>query len=127
MALAVVVGGAGGPAATFRDADVYARVTARSVVLGNGVAERRWSKAHLRTTALVDKRRGRRAWATAPAADFELNVAGVALESSAFRVRRVGVTKLARGGLRVTMRLSGPPGVQATRTAEGYPGIAGFR
>src|SRR4051794_39421288 len=98
MALALGVGAAQAPAATFREGDVYARVSARSVVLGNGVAERRWSRAQLRTTALVDKRRGSRAWSTAPAADFELDVAGVALESSAFRVRRVGVTKLARGG-----------------------------
>jgi hypothetical protein len=127
MALALVVGVAAAPAATFRDADVYARVTARSVVLGNGVAERRWSRARLRTTALVDKRRGGRAWTSARSADFELNVAGVALRSSAFRVRRVGVTKLARGGLRITMSLVGPPGLQATRTAEAYPGIAGFR
>jgi hypothetical protein len=38
--------------------------------------------------------------------------------------------KLARGGLRVSMRLVAPlglPGLSITRTAEAYPGVAGFR
>src|SRR3954451_3727385 len=45
-------------AAVTRDHGVYARVTATQVVLGNSVAERRWSRAALRTTALIDTRRG---------------------------------------------------------------------
>src|SRR3954470_23664162 len=127
MALALGAGVGSAPAATFADGSVYARVTADRVVLGNGVAERRWSRARLRTIALVDKRRGGRSWTKTPKPDFALSLAGAPLESSAFRVARVAVTRLARGGLRVTMRLAGPPGLQAARTAEAYPGIAGFR
>jgi hypothetical protein len=37
------------------------------------------------------------------------------------------VERLARGGLRVEMRLAGPAGLAGTRIAEAYPGIAGFR
>jgi hypothetical protein len=45
-------------------------------------------------------------------------------------VDSVSVTKLARRGLRVSMRLAAPlrlPGVSVTRIAEAYPGVAGFR
>src|SRR5439155_9750755 len=35
--------------------------------------------------------------------------------------------KLPRRGLRVVMHLSGPGGLAATRIAEAYPGVAGFR
>jgi hypothetical protein len=127
MALALVAGVPTAPAATFTDGDVYARVTAHRVVLGNGVAERRWSRPRLRTVVLTDKRRGGRDWSHGRTPDFELNVAGARIPSGAFRITKVGVTRLARGGLRVTMRLAGPPGLRATRTAEAYPGIAGFR
>src|SRR3954471_1650798 len=128
MGRARALGGAGAPAVTFRDADVYARVSATRVVLGNGVAERRWSRRRLRTTALIDKRRGGRDWSRGCSTpDFELNVAGARIPSGLFRAKRVTVTHLARGGLRVTMRLAGPPGLRAVRTAEAYPGIAGFR
>src|SRR3954462_1364295 len=95
--LALGSGAGNAPAATFADHDVYARVNAERVVLGNDVAEQRWSRARLRTTALVDKRRGGRAWSSGTA-DFKLSLAGAALPSSAFRVKRVAVTRLARGG-----------------------------
>src|SRR4051794_2135339 len=128
MALALALGVPAAPAATFRDGYVYARVSATRVVLGNGVAERRWSRRQLRTTALIDKRRGGRDWSRGRSTpDFELNVAGARIPSGLFRAKRVTVTHLARGGLRVTMRLAGPPGLRAVRTAEAYPGIAGFR
>ena len=35
---------------------VYARADATQVVLGNSVAERRWSRGPMRTIALFDKR-----------------------------------------------------------------------
>jgi hypothetical protein len=113
-------------AQTFNSGDVYARVTAKRVVLGNDLVERRWSRARLRTAALVDKRDGGRGWGGS-ASDFALNVAGAKVRSAAFRVARVGVTRLERGGLKVTMTLAGPPGLKAIRTAEAYPGVAGFR
>ena len=50
------------------------------------------------------------------------------LGSERFTVDSVSVTKLERGGLRVSMRLVGPlPGLVVTRVAEAYPGVAGFR
>ena len=129
MAL-LAAGLAGAPAAaaqdqSVRDRDVYARVTAGEVVLGNAVAERRWSRSGLRTTALVDKRGGGRTW-SAGARDFTLHIGSTEVGSEAFSVGSVDVAHLPRGGLRVTMRLSGP-GLTATRVAEAYPGVAGFR
>ena len=110
---------------------VYAEVTDGAVALGNDVAERRWSRAAMRTTALVDKRAGGRSW-SAGSPDFRLRLAGVdLLTSDLFSVASAEVKPLARGGLRVTMRLGlgpgEPVGLWAERIAEVYPGIAGFR
>jgi hypothetical protein len=120
------VGALSARAATFTDGDVYARVTATRVVLGNDLAERRWARPRLRTLELTDKRDGTRRWARGTP-DFTLSIAGAPLSSTSFKVTRAVVTRLERGGLRVTMSLSGPPGLNATRTAEAYPGVAGFR
>ena len=112
-----------------RDGDVYARVDDGQVVLGNAVAERRWATAGLRTLALLDKRRGGRLW-SAGQRDFALSVGGAELGSESFRVDSVDLVRLPRGGIRVLMRLAGSPGgpaLGATRIAEAYPGIAGFR
>src|SRR5436305_8865554 len=107
-------------------ADVYARVTSKRVVLGNSLAERTWSRDSFRTVRLVDKRDGGRSW-SARSRDFTMFAGPVQIGSDQFRVSSASVTRLARGGLRVTMRLSGPPGLNATRIAEAYPGVAGFR
>lgn len=120
---------AGAQAQDLRDGDVYARVADGQVVLGNSVAERRWATAGLRTLALVDKRRGGRAWSTGRR-DFTLSVGGAEVGSESFRVDSVDLQRLPRGGLRVVMGLAaGPsgPALRATRIAEAYPGIAGFR
>src|SRR5690242_7759869 len=109
-----------------RDGSVYARVTDAEVVLGNSVAERRWSRDALRTTALVDKRGQDRDWTTG-SRDFSLTVGAATIGSEQFRVDDVKVTDLPRGGLRVTMALTGVPGLAATRVVEAYNGIAGFR
>ena len=113
-------------AATFFDGDVYARVTARQVVLGNEGVERRWTRKRFRTLALADKRKPARVWSKV-VPDFALSVAGASVPSTLFQATRVRVTHLDRGGLRVTMTLKGPPGLNAIRTAEAYPGVAGFR
>jgi hypothetical protein len=117
---------------SLRDGDSYARVTPTGVTLGNDLVERRWTRALLGTSALVDRRGDDRAW-TRPHRDFTLRVGGAAIESRAFRVSRACVARLERGGLRVTMRLvprpaadEAPP-LRATRVAEVYPGVAGFR
>jgi hypothetical protein len=113
--------------ADYRDGPVYARVTPIRVVLGNQFAERRWSLAPFETAALVDKRDGGRTWSQNEP-DFTLQLAGLApLGSDVFHAGSVSVTKLERGGLRIAMELSGPPGLSATRVAEAYPGVAGFR
>ena len=125
-ALVVLVAAAPASAARLSDGDVYARVTANRVVLGNSVAERRWARGSLRTVALVDKRGGGRVW-THGAPDFALSIGGAPLASTLFSVKRAALTRLARGGVRVTMTLAGPPGIELTRTAEAYPRVAGFR
>ena len=117
-------------AQTARSADVYAEVGPSEVVLGNSVAERRWSRDRLHTTLLLDKRRGGRSWG-AGGRDFSLSLGGIEIGSEAFSVESASVSRLPRGGLRVTMDLGGPPGapggLRAVRVAEAYPGIAGFR
>ena len=113
-------------AETVRAGSVYARVTPTEIALGNALAERRWSRASFRTVALVDKRGADRPWSAA-VPDFSLRLAGAdAVSASDFSVPAASVQRLARGGLRVTMELAGS-GLAATRTAEAYPGVAGFR
>ena len=129
-ALALVAAGAPALAKTgtdeIRDGSVYARVTDSEVVLGNAVAERRWSRDALRTTALVDKRGQDRAWSTG-SRDFTLTLGAATLGSELLSVEDVAVSEIGRGGLRVTMTLGGVPGLAATRVVEAYNGIAGFR
>src|SRR3712207_5541857 len=122
----------GGSAAPAQASSVYAKVDATQVVLGNSVAERRWSRAPMATTALVDKRGRDRTWST-NTADFALD----AVDSRAFTVSRVEQTRLAGGGLRLTMTLTGVPGmtvvlpvgpggaVPRPPRARGHPGDAG--
>lgn len=105
---------------------VYATVTGTEVVLGNDVAERRWSRAALRTTSLLDKRGTDRTW-SAGSRDFSLSIGAATVGSEQFTVDGVAVRELDRGGLQVTMTLSGVPGLSATRVVEAYDGIAGFR
>src|SRR5947208_15170666 len=114
--------------ADMRDGSVYAHVTPGEVVLGNALAERRRSRDGLTTTALVDKRVGGRTW-SAGHRDFALDLAGrTDIGSERFSVTSVKTSRLARGGLRVTMELASPlPTLTATRIAEAYPGVAGFR
>ena len=110
-------------------ADVYAEVGPAEIVLGNSVAERRWNREGLRTTLLLDKRRGGRSWGGG--GEFSLSLGGAPVDSEAFTVESASIAELPRGGLRVTMELGGPAGLpgalRAVRIAEAYPGIAGFR
>jgi hypothetical protein len=62
LVLALALAPATAQAQDVRAGGAYARVTPTEVVLGNGLAERRWSRAPFRTTALVDKRGAGRAW-----------------------------------------------------------------
>jgi hypothetical protein len=104
------------------DGGVYARVDAAQVVLGNELVERRWSRARMRTLALVDKRGADRTW-SAGSRDFAIDGIG----SDAFTVTRVDREELAGGGVRLTMTLGGVPGLTVKRVAEAYPDVAGLR
>ncbi len=96
-------------------------------MLRNSVVERRWDRAAFKTIALIDRRGQGRTW-SANRRDFALTlVGGAQISSESFHVTAVRVTPLRRGGLRVAMELAGPAGLAATRTAEAYPGVAGFR
>jgi melibiase-like protein len=109
--------------------DVYAHFDGKSVSLRNAVVERDWSRSALRTTTLLDKRSGGRRWST-DSRDFLLDIGGATIGSEDFRVASVGLERLAPGGIRVTMTLVGSgaaAGLRAVRTAEAYPGVAGFR
>jgi hypothetical protein len=126
LLIAVAALGVAAPGASAAPSDdVYASFSPTEVVLGNSVAERRWSRAELRTTALVDKRGGGRTWSR-NSRDFSIRVGPQDIGSEMFAVDSVTVAPLARGGLRVTMAISGP-GLTGTRVAEAYPGVAGFR
>jgi hypothetical protein len=115
-------------AQTVRAGSVYATVSDSQVVLGNALAERRWARDGLVTTEMVDKRGAGTVWSKGRR-DFALDLAGRSdVGSERFTVTSVKVANLARGGLRVTMTLDSPlPGLTATRIAEAYPGVAGFR
>jgi hypothetical protein len=134
-ALAAIAVGAGAAAPSagadtvYRDGSVYARVGDTSLELGNSLASRTWTRAPFETAALLDRRGTDRIW-SAGSPDFTLSLGGIELASDAFTVRDASVTKLARGGLRMTISLAPPlglPGIEVTRTAEAYGGIAGFR
>jgi hypothetical protein len=126
-ALAALLGAAPARAQTFHDGDVYARVTPGEVVLGNELAERAWSRDGLRTKRLVDKRAPGRTWSVG-SRDFTLSLPAGEVGSEAFTVESVEVRRLSRGGLRVSMHLALAGGaLGATRIAEAYPGVAGFR
>ena len=112
---------------------VCAEVTPTTVEVRNAQALRRFDRLSFRTTALTDRRDGGRAWG-AGRADFSLTLAGgLELDSTAFSVRDVAVSPLARGGLRMQLRLAprpggaAPPGIEVDRAVEAYPGVAGFR
>lgn len=109
-----------------RAGSVYADVSDTEVVLGNALAERRWSRDALRTIALVDKRGQDRQWTTG-SRDFSLTVGAATVGSESLTVEDVTVIELERGGLRVRMELAGLPGVAVTRVVEAYDGVAGFR
>lgn len=134
-AIGVAAAFAPGGAAAYEtcEGSVCAEVTASAVELRNQVALRRFDRQSFRTVALTDRRAGGRPWGGARA-DFALTLAGgLELNSRAFAVRDAAVTRLARGGLRVEMRLvprpgrAPVPGIEVDRTVEGYPGVAGFR
>ena len=113
------------PSAAQQPDDTYARIERTQIVLGNSIAERRWSRPALRTTALIDKRNGGHTWSKGTR-DFAFRIGAAEIGSEQFEVTGATVTPLPRGGLRVRMNLTGPA-LTAVRTAEVYPGVAGFR
>ena len=110
------------PPAPAADGSVYARVDATEVVLGNDMVERRWSRTPMRTLALVDKRDRGRTWSRGKR-DFSIGAFG----SDLFTISRVDRAELPGGGVRLTMTLTGVPGLAVRRIAEVYPDVAGFR
>ena len=127
IALALALPGLGGAATSthLEDADVYARVDAAGVVLGNAMVERRWAPGTLITTRLSDKRPGGISTAT-PHPDFSFVLDGVRIGSDRFQVANVVLSKLPRGGVRVTFTLKVAAIMIATRTVDAFPGVAGF-
>jgi melibiase-like protein len=117
----------------YRDGSVYARVGDSSIELGNGLTVRRWTRTPFRTAELTDRRVPARLW-SGGSPDFALTFGALELRSDAFTVNSASVANLARGGLRVTIHLTLaavppglPAGLEVTRIAEAYPGVAGFR
>src|SRR5688500_15818123 len=96
------------------------------IALGNALAERSWRRERFVTLELRDNRGGGQGWSR-DAPDFRLFGLGAPITSDRFSVTGVEVQDLARGGLRVEMQLAGPAGITATRIAEAYPHVAGFR
>jgi hypothetical protein len=109
-----------------RSGSAYARLAPTEIVLGNSLVERRWSRPALRTTLLSDKRGQDRVWSR-DTPDFTLTIGAATIGSDAFTVTGARAEKVAGGALRLTMTLTGPAGITATRTAEVAPGVAGLR
>ena len=110
-----------------RDRDVYAEVAPDRITLGNAVAERSWSREGFATLELLDKRRGGRVWSQ-NAPDFRLLGLGAPITSDQFSVTGAEISHLDRAaGCASRCSSPGRPGITATRIAEAYPRIAGFR
>ena len=124
--LACLTAAAPAAAEPVRDRDVYAEVAPDRITLGNAAAERSWSREGFQTLELLDKRGGGHVWSQ-NAPDFRLLGLGAAITSDQFTVTGAEISHLDRGGLRVEIALAGPAGITATRMAEAYPRIAGFR
>ena len=124
LATLILPPGTSGAQGTQTD-DTYARVEPNQIVLGNSLAERRWSRDQLRTTALVDRRDGGRTWSR-NSREFALRAGPAEIGSELFKVDSATVTPLPKGGLRVRMNITGPA-LTGVRTVEVYPGVAGFR
>jgi melibiase-like protein len=112
------------PADELSSGDVYARVDGTDIVLGNDLVERSWDASAFATTSMTDKRGTPKTW-SADRPDFELLVGAARVPSDLFSVADVSLEDLGRG-IRATMHLTAP-GIDATRVAEAYEGIAGFR
>lgn len=114
------------PAQTSRPVTV--QVDEARIVLGNGLIERRWTRAPYRTEQLVDLRSGR-IWSQ-DSDDLALSLAGFDLIRS-FRVSgEPEVQTTPAGAVRVTTTLvptAVPLGLRVMRTVEMSPGIAGMR
>ena len=125
-AAVLLVAGASAQAAPQKGGSVYLRVDATQIVLGNSVAERRWSRAPMRTLALTDRRGQDRTWSR-DTRDFAIGTGEATIGSEAFTVTRVDREDVRGGGIRLTMTLTGVPGLTVRRIAEAYPGVPGFR
>jgi hypothetical protein len=91
--------------------------------LSNGLVERVWNKAPYGTRRITDQRTG---LSTGASPDFRLRLAdGVELTGADFTVTGVTSRDLPRGGLELTMVLTGAAGT-VTRSVAAYPGVAGF-
>ena len=102
----------------------YARVTEDSIVVGNELIERRWTRDSFGTTAFVDKRTSEGV-SVGAGPDFTLKLGPATLPSTAFEATSAETTPI-DGGLRVTIELEGAL-LSATRVIEVYEGIAGLR
>jgi hypothetical protein len=123
--LVVVPGADAALAVEHRAGEVYARIGPTDIVLGNGLVERRWSRARFATTTLTDLREGGMRSAGTHR-DFALRLGAVTVGSEQLTATAVSTTTLP-GGLRLRITLAGLPGVQVTRVVEAYEGIAGLR
>src|SRR5687768_2286157 len=97
LLLASLAAAAPAAAEPVRDGGVCAEVTPYHVVLGNGLAERSWSRESFATLELRDKRRGGRVWSE-NAPDFRLFGLGAPITSDQFDVTRAEISRLERGG-----------------------------
>ena len=113
------------PTTSLTDADVYATASRTGVVLGNAFVERRWRPDAFVTTSIKDKRPGGQI-ISSQHPDFALLLDGVRLGSDRMNVTAVTLTRLARGGVRVTFTLSLAGLVNITRIVEAYPRVAGI-
>jgi hypothetical protein len=104
-------------------ADARVRVTSDRIEVANGLVSRTWSRDGFRTLELVDRRGPDRVWSR-DTPDFALVVAGQRIASDAFDVAGVDV---ARGGRRLTIHLTGVPGLDVERVVDLRDGVAGMR
>ena len=106
---------------------VYARIGATEIVLGNDLVERRWSRIRLRHDRASSTAAPARRTPAGPHRDFALRVGGATVGSERLTATGVSVDAPRQAACACGSPSTGLPGVQVTRIVEAYEGIAGIR
>lgn len=107
-----------------RSGSAYAVIGDNTIVVGNDLVEKKWTRDAFAATYVIDKRRPDGV-SGGSGPDFALRIGAARLDSTAFQATSVDAAPI-DGGLRVTISLENPA-LSATRVIEVFEGVAGLR